>query len=55
MTELLLGRELFDNIKDRGSLEEWEAAEIAEKIVSALRHMHASGIAHRDLKPENIR
>ena len=55
ITELMHGRELFDNIAEREApFTELDAADIVGRIASALSHMHARGVAHRDLKPENI-
>ena len=33
---------------------ESEAAKIMNKLLKAVNHCHATGIAHRDIKPENI-
>ena len=48
------GGELFDQIIERGSLSEKEAADIVKKICVALKYLHEQGISHRDLKPENV-
>lgn len=48
------GGELFDQIIERGSLSEKEAADIIGKICTALKYLHDQGISHRDLKPENV-
>lgn len=48
------GGELFDEIIERGSLSEQEAADIVRKITVALKYLHEQGISHRDLKPENV-
>jgi len=33
---------------------ERDAARIVRQVLSALKYIHASGVAHRDIKPENI-
>lgn len=48
------GGELFDQIIERGSLSEKEAADIVQKICVAMKYLHDQGISHRDLKPENV-
>lgn len=48
------GGELFDQIIERGSLSEKEAADIIRKICISIRYLHDQGISHRDLKPENV-
>lgn len=35
-------------------MKESEAADIMQKIFSALAHMHSKSVIHRDLKPENL-
>ncbi|KYR03122.1 putative protein serine/threonine kinase [Tieghemostelium lacteum] len=52
--ELVKGGELFDKIVQRGEYSEQDASKIVRQIVSAVGHLHASGIAHRDLKPQNL-
>ena len=50
----MAGGELFDQIFERGSLSEAEAAEIVRKLCVALQYLHDQNISHRDLKPENV-
>ncbi|XP_049851610.1 myosin light chain kinase A-like isoform X2 [Schistocerca gregaria] len=52
--ELVTGGELFDQIINRGSYSECDAANIVKQILDAVQYMHSNGIAHRDLKPENL-
>lgn len=54
MLELVTGGELFDQIVQRGSYSERDAANIVKQILEAVMYMHSNGIAHRDLKPENL-
>uniref|UniRef100_A0A170ZKA4 Map kinase-interacting serine threonine-protein kinase 1 n=1 Tax=Triatoma infestans TaxID=30076 RepID=A0A170ZKA4_TRIIF len=52
--EKVEGGQLLTRIQERGRFTEREAAEITRDLASALKFLHAKGIAHRDLKPENI-
>jgi len=52
--EFVDGRELFDEIVDRGHLDEGSAAHVMQQVFGALRYCHERRIIHRDLKPENI-
>eukprot|EP01098_Paradermamoeba_levis_P015881 TRINITY_DN830_c0_g1_i1.p1 TRINITY_DN830_c0_g1~~TRINITY_DN830_c0_g1_i1.p1 ORF type:complete len:379 (-),score=139.95 TRINITY_DN830_c0_g1_i1:174-1256(-) len=52
--ELVIGKELFDKIVDRGQYSEKDASNIVRQIVAAIDYLHDHGIAHRDLKPENL-
>ena len=61
VTDLCEGGELFDRIKERssdktgeGCFAEDEASRIIYQVLTAVRHLHESGIVHRDIKPENI-
>lgn len=48
------GSELFDQIVNKGSLNEDEAALIMRQILSAVSYIHSNMVCHRDIKPENI-
>lgn len=52
--EHLNGKELFDQIKERGYYRENDAATILRCILNALVVLHSNQIVHRDLKPENL-
>ena len=54
ITDLCRGRELFDNIAERGRFTEADAIDVVRRLASALEYMHRRGVAHRDLKPENV-
>jgi calcium-dependent protein kinase len=54
ITELCEGGELFDQIVDKGSFNEQEAAWVMKQLMSAINYIHTNNIVHRDLKPENI-
>ncbi len=52
--EMLSGRELADEIQQRGSLELPQALDVAVQVAQALGAAHELGIVHRDLKPGNV-
>jgi len=52
--EYCAGKELFDRIEQRGSIDEPNSVEIIKQAGSALKYAHNQGVAHRDIKPENI-
>ena len=56
--ELCKGSPLLKNITEkafqRKMYTEKDAAEIFQKVMSAIEYSHNAGICHRDLKPENI-
>jgi len=54
ITELVTGGELFDKIVELGAYTEADAAELVNKMVSAIDYLHSMNIVHRDLKPENL-
>ena len=41
-------------ISDQGKIEEKSVKALVHSIASALKFLHAQGIAHRDIKPANI-
>ena len=54
VTELCKGGELFDEILNKGTFSEKEAAKIIKQILLAVAYFHQMGIVHRDIKPENV-
>lgn len=54
VTELVHGKELFDEIIERDSFTEKEVATIMQQILSGLNYAHLHNLVHRDIKPENI-
>jgi calcium-dependent protein kinase len=53
--EYCAGGDLFSYIEKRGfKLSEPRAAQIINKLSTAIFYLHSYGIAHRDIKPENI-
>ena len=54
VTELCSGGELFDEIINRGTFSERDAALLMSKLLACVNYCHQNNIVHRDLKPENI-
>ena len=52
--ELLSGRELADELRDRGRLSVEEAVDVMLQALTGVAEIHALGIVHRDLKPSNL-
>jgi len=52
--ELVSGGELFDQIVERGSYSENDAASLIRQVLEGIDYMHKHGVVHRDLKPENL-
>jgi len=52
--ELMEGGELYEEIIQRSTFTEAEAAIIVKQLLEALVYLHARQIAHRDLKLENL-
>ena len=52
--ELLQGRSLQAELRQRGSLPVQEAVEVAQQVLAGLGAAHALGIVHRDVKPANL-
>ncbi|WP_437676668.1 protein kinase domain-containing protein [Sorangium sp. So ce131] len=52
--ELLHGRTLRSELRERGSLSLQRTADLLCPVMAAVGHVHALGFVHRDLKPENI-
>lgn len=52
--QLVEGRTLSGEVRERGPLRERETARIAIPLLEALEYSHARGIVHRDIKPENV-
>jgi p90 ribosomal S6 kinase len=48
------GGELLDKILRQKFFSEREAQAVMDKIASAVKYLHQSGVVHRDLKPSNI-
>jgi serine/threonine protein kinase len=52
--ELLEGRDLEAELRDRGALPIAEAVDYALQACAAMSAAHAAGVVHRDLKPANL-
>jgi eukaryotic-like serine/threonine-protein kinase len=52
--EFLDGRDLSDELRDRGPLPVEECMNYALQAIEAVAEAHSLGIVHRDLKPENL-
>jgi serine/threonine protein kinase len=52
--ELLEGRSLADELKERGTLTAFRCSTILDPICDVLSEVHAQGMVHRDIKPANI-
>jgi serine/threonine-protein kinase len=52
--EFLEGRDLADELRDRGPLPVEECMNYALQALEAVAEAHSLGIVHRDLKPENL-
>ena len=50
----MTGGELFDEIVEKGHLEEAQARMYFHQLVDAVSYCHSKGVSHRDLKPENL-
>jgi serine/threonine-protein kinase len=54
VTELLVGRSLFEEVAERRYLPVLRAARILRDVARAVRAAHNAGQVHRDLKAENV-
>ncbi|WAZ19767.1 protein kinase [Streptomyces cinnabarinus] len=52
--ELVDGPSLDDVLRERGTLDPYEVADIGAKVMDALAAAHRAGVLHRDVKPGNI-
>ncbi|MER6671687.1 protein kinase [Streptomyces sp. NPDC000983] len=52
--ELVDGPSLDDVVRERGTVDPYEAAAIGAEVMDALAAAHRAGVLHRDVKPGNI-
>ena len=52
--ELIDDGDLFNNIINRKTFDDFELKKLARTIAECLAYLHELGIVHRDIKPENI-
>lgn len=54
VTELCTGGDLYEHLISKETLNETEVANILQKLLHSVNHLHIMHICHRDLKPENV-
>ncbi|KAF7728557.1 phosphatidylcholine and lysophosphatidylcholine phospholipase [Apophysomyces ossiformis] len=54
VTDLASGGELFQQLLDKGSYTEKDAANVIRQCLEGLDYLHDHDIVHRDIKPENL-
>lgn len=46
--------DLFDYMKSRKTLDEYNCSSVIRSVAAALTYLHSLSIVHRDIKPENL-
>lgn len=54
ITEYIYGEDLYEYVRKRDFLNEFESAFVIGNVMKAVMFLHSLDIIHRDLKPENI-
>lgn len=49
--ELLLGKDLWEHVRDRGTLRVNEVLAMLAQVADALAYLHDRGLTHRDVNP----
>lgn len=54
VNELIVGRNLEEELDERGRYTYLEAVDILEQLCNAVSNAHKHGVIHRDIKPSNV-
>jgi calcium-dependent protein kinase len=54
VTDLYSGGDMFTELDENGCLNEFEAAELMNAMLTCMNYCHSRNLVHLDLKPENV-